>query len=80
MEAHKPDRYVCGVYIRQHEVWLGEFEASGPELYDYALHDVQTVEEYEMVVNMCITQQVYEQWWDRLKNSKPKSLPPPKKS
>lgn len=78
MEAHKPNRYVCGVYIRQTEVWLGEFEASGKELYDYALNDVQTVEEYEMVINMCITQQIYEQWWERLKASIPKRLPKPK--
>jgi len=69
MEAHKPYHYVCGVFIRQHEVWLGEFEATGKELYDYALNDVATVDEYEMVINMCITQQTYEAWWARLKEN-----------
>ena len=65
---HIPSHYVGGAYIKQTEVWLGEFIATSNELYEYAINDVQSVEEYDMVTTMVIAQQVYELWWDRVKN------------
>lgn len=67
MEAHKPRRYVCGVYIQQHEVWLGEFDATPEELLLFATVDADDVASYDLVMRMVQTQQVYEEWWDRTK-------------
>lgn len=69
MEAHKPELYVGGAFIRQRDLWLGDFEASAYELFQYAENDVRTVEEYTMVIDMLGAQQIYQLWWERLQKN-----------
>jgi hypothetical protein len=68
-EVHKPSYYVSGVWVEDFEEWRGDFHATSGELFMYAEHDVETVEEYELLVNMIYAQQVYMMWWDKMKNS-----------
>jgi hypothetical protein len=67
-QRHVPELYIAGIYIHQTQVWCGEFAASVEELFDYAEHDVRTVEEYTVVLDMVQAQQVYAMWWDQVKN------------
>ena len=66
---HQPDKYIAGAYINQTGVWLGDFELTSYELYDYVENDVKTVEEYGMLINMIVAQQVYSMWWDEVRLS-----------
>lgn len=70
-KPHKPENYIAGAFIHTKEEWHGDFEATAGELFHYAEHDVRTVEEYSMVLDMLEAQQVYELWWDKArKNTK----------
>jgi len=69
-QAHNPAYYIGGCYISQNQVWLGDFAATAGELYEYLSHDVNTVEEYEVVLHMITAQQVYMLWWDRMTDNK----------
>jgi hypothetical protein len=66
MEAHRPEHYIGGVYIREHDVWCGEFHVTAKELLTYAEHDVNTIEEYDLVLTMLQAQQEYLMWWESM--------------
>jgi hypothetical protein len=68
MVPHRPQNYLAGAYVVMHGVgtWIGDFEASGEELYDYAEFQVQTMDEWQLVMDMVSTQQIYAQWWEEL--------------
>lgn len=68
-EPHRPNKYIAGAYINQTDVWVGDFELTSHELYEYVEHDVKTVEEYGMLINMIVAQQVYAMWWDEVRFS-----------
>lgn len=67
MEKHKPNLYVSGIYLRDREQWMGNFEATQDELLYYSEHDVQTVEEFDIVMTMAIAQYEYQRWWESVK-------------
>ena len=67
MKAHKPDFYIGGCYIQEKELWLGDFYATQEELLEYSEHDVKTVDEFELVMNMAIAQFEYQCWWEGIK-------------
>ena len=67
MKAHMPDFYIGGCYIREKELWLGNFYATQEELLEYSEHDVKTVDEFELVMNMAIAQFEYQCWWESIK-------------
>lgn len=62
-QAHKPELYIAGVYIRQTDVWLGEFEATSLELMGYGTEAGLDDLELLLVSDMIVAQQVYENWW-----------------
>ena len=66
--AHIPQYYVGGVYIRETDVWLGEFHATCEELMHYSENHARTIAEFELVTSMAIAQFEYETWWDRVRN------------
>jgi hypothetical protein len=46
---------------------MGNFEATQEELLHYSEHDVQTVEELDIVMTMAIAQYEYQRWWESVK-------------
>jgi len=66
MIAHKPDYYVGGIYVEDEGVWKGNFIATSDELFNYAEHSVYTIVEYELVLGLIHTQQIYEIWWEKV--------------
>lgn len=65
--AHIPSVYIGGVYIKQTDVWLGDFSASQDELMNYSEYGVKTIQEFDIVITMAIAQYEYEAWWNRIR-------------
>lgn len=67
--GHMPRFYIAGIYIHRLNEWRGKFHATTDELFDYAEHVVTTVEEYDVVLCMINSQQVYEMWWEKVQKT-----------
>lgn len=62
---HIPRYYIGGVYIPQHDVWIGEFAATTEDLISFSSHELIGYPELELLECMMDTQQIYENWWRR---------------
>lgn len=66
-EAHKPSKFIAGIYLHQKDEWKGKFEATADELVQYGLDAELTDQEFAIVTMMIDAQQFYEQWWNKVK-------------
>lgn len=69
MIPHAPNYYVAGMYSETTDEWMGKFHLKAKELLEFAEVDAQTVAEYEACMCMLSSQQMYEYWWERVKNN-----------
>jgi 8-oxo-dGTP pyrophosphatase MutT (NUDIX family) len=66
LEHHKPNLYVCGVYLYNKDTWVAGFEITDVELIEYAEAAALDPWEYDLIVDMLKTQLIYENWWQSL--------------
>lgn len=67
LEPHLPRHYIAGVYIPQHGVWRGAFAATTDDLISLTSHELIGYKEIELLEAMMDTQQIYENWWRKVK-------------
>lgn len=63
---HLPDYYIAGVYIDQHDVWVGDFYATEYELIGYGIDAELEGAEMLLVTDMIDCINVYQDWWSRI--------------
>jgi hypothetical protein len=64
--SHLPSYYVAGVFSHSTEQWVGEFIATSTELYEFGCSPNIDEAQADVIGLMIDTQQVYEEWWERL--------------
>jgi hypothetical protein len=62
---HNPPYYIAGVFDFHNEKWIGDFAATYEELFEYVEWNVNSVAEYELLLCMITSQQIYETWWEK---------------
>ena len=65
-DPHVPDKYVAGVFVQKYGQWVGEFEMSSTEMFEF-METGRTDAECILLIDMIATQQVYEEWWFKLR-------------
>ena len=68
MKPHQPDKYVCGIYLKEKETWIGEFEMSEDEMFRFMEVPERTEAECVVLLDMISTQIVYNEWWNKVKS------------
>lgn len=66
-EPHHPDRYVAGVFVHKYEQWVGDFEMTSNEMFEF-METGRTDAECVVIIDMITCQQVYADWWDRVRS------------
>lgn len=66
---HMPRYYICGVFVPQKQEWIGKFAATAEELMEYGCEADLNGREFELVDRMIYTQEVYEDWWFKIRRS-----------
>jgi hypothetical protein len=66
MIPHLPNHWTAG--ILKEDEWVGEFYATPQELLVWCEEEYQDEAVVSLVLDLCEAQQVYEEWWERMKD------------
>ena len=67
LAPHLPKHYIAGVYVPQNDQWTGDFAVTIDNLMSFTSHELVGYRELELLEAMMDTQQIYENWWRKVK-------------
>ena len=62
---HLPEHWVAGIY--KEDEWVGEFYATSEELLVWCEDEHQDELVVQLVLDLCESQLVYEEWWNKIR-------------
>jgi hypothetical protein len=70
MTPHLPKHWVAGICVEGE--WQGEFFATADELLLWCEEQYQDEQVVLLVLRICDAQEIYQEWWEKVKNARRK--------